>query len=145
VYDTSFRQIGRFGYDSEGWGLCDDGRRLVMSDGTDSLQFRDRTSFAPVGSVRVTIEGRPVTALNELECVGGDVYANVWQTDTIVRIDPATGRVTAEIDAGGLLAPSERGGADDVLNGIAHDPRDGTFLLTGKHWPALFVVRFVAR
>ena len=86
------------------------------------------------------MDGRPLDRLNELECVGGEVYANVWTTDTIVRIDMKSGRVTARIDASGAL-PAERVGVD-VLNGIAHDPADGTFLITGKLWPRIFKVRF---
>jgi glutamine cyclotransferase len=133
----------RIRYDGEGWGLCDDGARLVMSDGTDQLTFRDRRTFAAIGRVAVRRDGVPVRLLNELECVGGMVWANVWQTDTIVRIDPASGAVTGTVDASGLLAAGERNRAD-VLNGIAFDPSRGTFLITGKWWPALFEVRFVA-
>lgn len=142
VYDrATFRQIGQHAYDTEGWGLCHDGRRLVMSDGTSTLFFRDPATFGVVGQVAVTVDGVPRDLLNELECVGNRVYANVWQTDTIVRIDPATGIVDAVIDASGLLAPDERAAAD-VLNGIAWDPAAGTFLITGKLWPKLFEVRF---
>ena len=145
VYRLSdFQQVATFSYDTEGWGLCDDGTRLVMSDGTNQLYFRSRTTFAVQGKVAVTKNGAPVDQLNELECVDGHVYANVWQTDTIVRVDPATGRVTAEIDASGLLSAADAPGAD-VLNGIAYDPATKTFLLTGKLWPALFEVRFVPR
>ena len=145
VYRLSdFRQIATFSYDTEGWGLCDDGARLVMSDGTNQLYFRNRTTFAAIGRVSVTKNGVPLDQLNELECVDGQVYANVWQTETIVRIDPATGNVTAEIDAAGLLSAAEMSGVD-VLNGIAHDPSTKTFLLTGKYWPTLFEVRFVPR
>lgn len=145
VYRLSdFRQVATFTYDTEGWGLCDDGTRLVMSDGTSQLYFRNRSSFAVVGRVTVTNNGVPIDQLNELECVDGQVYANVWQTDTIVRIDPASGKVTAQIDAAGLLSANEMSGVD-VLNGIAHDPSTKTFLLTGKYWPTLFEVRFVPR
>jgi glutaminyl-peptide cyclotransferase len=144
VYDlATFAETGQHGYATEGWGLCFDGQRLVMSDGTSALTFRDSQSFAELGRVTVTLDGQPLAGLNELECVGGDVYANVFLTDTIVRIDAANGAVSAVIDAGGLLTPAERQNAD-VLNGIAHDPSDGTFLLTGKRWPKLFRVRFVA-
>jgi glutamine cyclotransferase len=139
---TTLAEVDRYAYEGEGWGLCDDGERLVMSNGSDRLTFRDRTTFAPLGEVAVSLDGAPVSQLNELECVAGEVYANVWQTDTIVRIDPDTGTVTARIDASGLLDEAERAQAD-VLNGIAHDPAAGTFLLTGKLWPAMFEVRFV--
>ncbi|GAA3246842.1 glutaminyl-peptide cyclotransferase [Pseudonocardia petroleophila] len=125
----------------EGWGLCADGDRLVRSDGTALLRFHDPVTFAETGSVTVTGGGVPVTQLNELECVDGQVYANVWQTDRIVRIDPSDGRVTAEVDATGLLDPARRADAD-VLNGIA-DAGNGELLLTGKLWPSTFRVRLV--
>lgn len=132
----------RVRYDGEGWGLCHDGDRLVMSDGSDRLTFRDPATFAPTGSVRVQRDGRSVTDLNELECVDGAVWANVWQTDRIVRIDPGSGTVTGVVDAAGLLDPSQRPDAG-VLNGIAAVPGTGQFLVTGKNWPSLFRVRFV--
>ena len=141
---SDFKQIAAFSYDTEGWGLCDDGARLVMSDGTNQLYFRNRATFAVQGQVSVTKNGSPLNQLNELECVDGQVYANVWQTDTIVRIDPASGKVTAEIDASGLLSADEKRGAD-VLNGIAYDASKKSFLITGKYWPAMFEVRFVPR
>ncbi|PPK70517.1 glutamine cyclotransferase [Actinokineospora auranticolor] len=131
----------RVTYTGEGWGLCHDGGRLVMSDGTDRLAFRDPGTFAEVGDVRVHDANGPVRNLNELECAGGAVYANVWQTDRIVRIDPATGAVTAEADLSGLLRPDERANAD-VLNGIAAVPGTDEFLVTGKLWPRLFRIRF---
>jgi glutaminyl-peptide cyclotransferase len=143
VYDRrKFERTGEYHYEGEGWGLCDDGRRLVMSDGSERLTFRDRRTFAPLGGVDVHLDGRPARQLNELECVGGAVYANVWMTDQVLRIDPGGGRVTAVIDAGGLLSAAERAGAD-VLNGIAYDARNKRFLLTGKLWPKLFEVVFV--
>jgi glutaminyl-peptide cyclotransferase len=143
VYDKdTFGRVAEFQHQGEGWGLCHDGRSLVMSSGSDALTVRNPTTFAATRTVKVTLDGQPLDRLNELECVGSEVYANVWTTDTIVRIDMTTGRVTARIDASGLLAPAERVGVD-VLNGIAHDPADGTFLITGKLWPRIFKVRFV--
>jgi glutamine cyclotransferase len=143
VYDRStFNRVGEFAYEGEGWGLCHDGRSLVMSNGSDVLTERDPQTFALRRSIKVTQAGRPLDRLNELECVDGQIYANVWTTETIVRIDPKTGRVTARIDASGLLQPAERMGID-VLNGIAYDPADKTFLITGKLWPRLFRVRFL--
>ncbi len=136
--------VGQHRYPGEGWGLCFDGRRLVMSDGTSRLAFRDPATFERTGGVTVEHDGQPVRHLNELECVGGAVYANIWQEERIVRIDPDTGRVTAWIDASGLLAPEQRAGVD-VLNGIAYVPERGTFLLTGKLWPRLFEVELVRR
>ncbi|WP_411742361.1 glutaminyl-peptide cyclotransferase [Rhodococcus sp. IEGM 1330] len=137
----------RVNYDGEGWGLCtqrpDD--RLVMSDGSSTLTFRDPTSFDAESTVNVTLDGNPVERLNELECADdGSVYANVWQTFDIMRIDPATGAVTAVIDGTPLwnsMSASERGRAD-VLNGIAQIPGTDRFLVTGKYWPKIFEVRF---
>lgn len=135
-------EVKRVPYTGEGWGLCLDGRRLVMSDGSDKLTFRDPETFDPVGEVRVRSANEPVTQLNELECTPDGVYANVWQTDTVVRIDPVSGNVTATIDLAGLLSPAERSNAD-VLNGIAAVPGTDEFLVTGKLWPKMFRVKFV--
>jgi glutaminyl-peptide cyclotransferase len=132
----------RVPYAGQGWGLCFDGASLVMSDGSHRLTFRDPDTFAVRRSVDVMMDGTALRNLNELECVAGSVYANVWHSDTIVRIDSTTGQVLDRIDASGLLTDRERQAAD-VLNGIAHDPSDGTFLVTGKLWPKLFKVRFV--
>jgi len=145
VYSLAgFERTAEHRYRGEGWGLCYDGRRLVMSDGSDQLTFRDPQTFAILGNVRVTLAGDPIHQLNELECVEGAVYANVWQTNDILRIDPSTGKVTAVIDASGLLSASEQDNAE-VLNGIAYDPAAGTFLITGKLWPKMFEVKFVPR
>jgi glutamine cyclotransferase len=142
LYDlATFERRGELPYGGEGWGLCTDGPRLIMSDGSDRLSFRDPASFATTGGVNVSVDGRPAMRLNELECVGGTVYANVWQSDEILRIDPATGRVTAVIDASGLLTPEEAARAE-VLNGIAYKPETKTFLITGKNWPKMFEVVF---
>lgn len=134
--------VSRFSYDGEGWGLCFDGERLIMSDGSANLTFRDPETFAETGRVQVTLWDRPVKGLNELECVNGKVYANVWTSEIIVRIDPETGRVSGRIRADGLLKPEERRGTD-VLNGIAYRPETDTFLITGKNWPRMFEVRWV--
>lgn len=144
VYDLeSFEELERFSYEGEGWGLCYDGRRLVASDGSDQLTFRDPDSFQILRTLGVTLESRPVYRLNELECVEGWIYANVYQTDTIIRIDPETGVVTTVVDASGLLSEQESVGTD-VLNGIAYDEDNEVFLLTGKNWPKLFAVTFVS-
>jgi glutamine cyclotransferase len=134
----------RVRYEGEGWGLCYQAGhdRLVMSDGSGVLTFRDPETFEETGSVEVRSGGVLLDDINELECVGDVVYANIWQSDTIVRIDPGTGTVTGEIDASGLLTDSEAQRAD-VLNGIAKAPEGDTFLITGKLWPHLFKVRFV--
>ncbi|MFD4673421.1 glutaminyl-peptide cyclotransferase [Lentzea sp. NPDC058450] len=134
----TFDELRRVSYEGEGWGICDDGKRLVMSDGSAKLTFRDPKTFAETGSVQVTRDGKPLTQLNELECVGDRVWSNVWKTDEIVRIDPATGKVDATYDLSSLK-PS---GDVDVLNGIAHIPGTNEFLVTGKNWPTIFRVRF---
>jgi len=145
VYNRAdFKPAGEFRYDGEGWGLCLDGNRLVMSDGSDRLTFRDPKTFAVQSTLNVTLAGQPAYKLNELECVDGVVWANVWQTDDILRIDLKDGRVTAVVDASGLLTPEERQ-KTDVLNGIAWNPRSKTFLITGKLWPKMFEVQFVPR
>jgi glutamine cyclotransferase len=148
VWDArTLEPIGAFGYAGEGWGLCYDGERLVMSDGSQRLTFRDADTFAITGSVEVDGAGLPAMRFNELECVDGLVWANAWLTDTIVRIDPVAGRVTGVLDLAGLLeqwpAAIDHGGAEppDVLNGIAWDAVADTFLVTGKLWPALFEIR----
>jgi glutamine cyclotransferase len=146
---TTLAERRRFTYQGEGWGLCHQrlsGRqRLVMSNGTDRLTFRDPSTFKATGSIDVRQDGQPVTGLNELECApDGFIYSNVYPTDTIVRIDPGTGTVTAHIDATGLLTPSERSGAQ-ALNGIATVPGTKLFLITGKLWPRMFKVSFVAK
>jgi glutamine cyclotransferase len=139
---TTLDVIETVEYEGEGWGICSDGEQLVMSDGSDTLTFRDPATFDETGTVQVTLEGEPVFSINELECAGGQVWANLWQTDQIVRIDPATGEVGAVVDAAGLLTDEESAGAD-VLNGIAAAEEEGTFYITGKQWPKLFLVRFV--
>lgn len=139
-----FRETRRFTYDGEGWGLCYDGVDLVMSDGSAAIVFRDPATFAPRRRLAVRLRGQPLRYLNELECVGDTIYANVWMTDDIVAIDAKTGAVTAVIDASGLLTKAERA-RTDVLNGIARDPESGDFYITGKLWPKMFRVRFVPR
>lgn len=143
VYDiNTFEPINTFNYDGEGWGLCYDGVDLYMSNGSDQLTLRDPETFAVRETVSVTLEGQPVVRLNELECVGSTVFANIWQTDTIVQIDKESGEVVAVIDAAGLLTDEERM-LTDVLNGIVYLPESDTFLITGKLWPKMFEVRFV--
>ncbi len=141
----TFEPTGSARYEGEGWGLCYDGEALWMSDGSSRLTRRDPVTFAVLGTVDVRRGRERVARLNELECVGGDVYANVWLTDEIVRIDAETGRVTATIDAGPLrdLMPADLS-PDAVLNGIAYVEERDVFLLTGKLWPSAFEVRFVA-
>ena len=141
---TTFESTGTVRYSGEGWGLCFDGSVLWMTDGSANLFQRDPATFELTATVPVTYDGDPVVRLNELECVDGSVYANVWLTDDIMRIDPDSGRVTARIDASGLREALGTPMINDaVLNGIAFDPDTGLFLLTGKLWPRMFAVRFV--
>lgn len=145
-YDrASLEPRGETSYEGEGWGLCYDGAVLWMSDGSATLTKRDARSFASLGTVEVKLDGKPLTQLNELECVNGLVYANVWLRDDIARIDPSTGRVTGIIDASSLRAALRITGNDAVLNGVAYDDERDLFLVTGKLWPALFAVRFEPR
>jgi glutamine cyclotransferase len=141
VYEQDdFALVREFQYPTEGWGITYDGARLIMSDGTATLHMLNPETFEPVGRVEVADRGRAVTGLNELEFVGGEVYANVWQTDRIARIEPHTGRVVAWIDLSGLLSPAERAGAD-ALNGIAYDAASDRLFVTGKLWPRLFEIQ----
>lgn len=146
---ATLREIGRYRYQGEGWGLTHDGRSLIMSDGSSTLFWRDPRTFAITRTLRVTDQGQPVRNLNELEYVQGNIYANVWLTDRIARIDPKTGRVTAWLDVQALTqaasADAARSGHpltfDDVPNGIAFVPERGTLLLTGKRWPSVYEVK----
>ena len=138
-----FQRLGEHRYGGEGWGLGTDGQRLVMSDGTDKLVFRDPRTFQPLGELLVTRDGQPQRQLNELEWVGGTIWANLWQEELIVRIDASSGLVTGWVDPRGLLTAQERAQAD-VCSGIAWVPERSSFYLTGKRWPRLFEVRFSA-
>lgn len=140
----SLERTGELSYLGEGWGLCYDGRKLYMSDGSDVLTVRDPQTLDEIGRLEVTLSGRPIANLNELECAEGWIYANVYQTETLLRIDGETGEVRATIDATGLLSSTERRGVD-VLNGIAYNEETGSFYLTGKLWPKLFEVIFVEK
>lgn len=136
-----FCKQGEFTYDGEGWGLAHDGQLLILSDGTPRLRFLDPRTFAVVRTVDVTYNGLFVRNLNEIEYVRGEIYANIWQTDYIVRIDPATGQVLGWINLAGLLPQAERTFTTDVLNGIAYDAASDRLFVTGKRWPALFEIR----
>lgn len=146
VYDLATLALQRqFNYPGEGWGLTEDGKRIIMSDGTADLRFWNPDTLQETGRVTVTDQGRPVNDLNELEWVRGEVYANVWQTDRIARIDPASGEVVGWIDLAGILGPEERIRQVDVLNGIAYDAQGGRLFVTGKLWPKLFEIRLVKK
>ncbi|GAA3542117.1 glutaminyl-peptide cyclotransferase [Zobellella aerophila] len=146
VYDLDDFSLQRaHQYGGEGWGLCFDGEFLWMTDGSQTLYRRDAQSFELLGQQPVNFGGRSPGALNELECVGDAVYANIYRDSRIVKIDKASGRVLAEIDATPLLLLSEQPwDGEAVLNGIAYEAETDTFYLTGKLWPLLFQVRFVS-
>jgi glutamine cyclotransferase len=139
VYDlATFKLEKTFFYSGEGWGITHDGSRLIVSDGTANLRFFDPDTLKETGSVPVTEEGRAVDRLNELEYINGEVWANVWYTDQIVRIDPQTGEIRSRIDLSGL---NQQRGVDDVLNGIAWDNETGRLFVTGKLWSTLYEIK----
>ena len=143
VYDVStLKPIDEFQYSGEGWGLAFDGESLIMSDGSSTLTFRDPATFQPRRQIQVTAGGKPLAAINELEFANGKIWANIWLSDIIVQIDPASGNVTGYLDLAGLMGPgSGRTDENDVLNGIAYNPTTGHLFVTGKRWPALFELK----
>ena len=146
VYDRdSFQPRGSFKYTGEGWGLTHNDTSLIMSDGTAELRFLEPATFKEQRRVRVTDAGRAVQSLNELEYVNGQVFANIWTTDRLARIDPQTGRVLGWVDLSGLVPASVRVNGDAVLNGIAYDASGDRLFVTGKLWPTLFEIKIVPR
>ncbi len=144
VYDkNNFELLEEFHYPTEGWGITHDGKRLIMSDGTSTLHFLDPETLEEIGRIKVYDEDGPVTRLNELEYVRGEIYANVWQTDRIARIAPDTGEVIGWIELAGLLSPKDRSEPVDVLNGIAYDAENDRLFVTGKLWPRLFEIELL--
>lgn len=137
----SFKPSGQFNYSGEGWGITHDGKRLILSDGTSTLRYLDAQTYLPIGKLEVTYQGKPLANLNELEFVRGRIFANVWQSNSIVVIDPANGRVSAQIDLPGLLTAEERSSGVDVLNGIAYDAKRDRLFVTGKLWPKVFEIK----
>jgi glutamine cyclotransferase len=142
VYDReTFEPLHTFSYMGEGWGLTHDATDLIMSDGTAELRFLDPGTFKERRRITVTDGGRPVTRLNELEYVKGQVFANIWTTDRVARVDPVSGRVLAWIDLSGLMSGRGSVSADAVLNGIAYDEARDRLFVTGKLWPNLFEIK----
>ena len=140
VYDrTTFEPRRTFKYTGEGWGLTEDGTSLIMSDGSAELRVLDPATFLERRRITVSAEGKPVRNLNELEVVKGEIFANIWQTDYLARVSPATGNVTGWVDLSGLLSAAERA-STDVLNGIAYDAAHDRLFVTGKLWPKLFEI-----
>ncbi|HZB89719.1 MAG TPA: glutaminyl-peptide cyclotransferase [Terracidiphilus sp.] len=144
VYDrATFHLLRTFHYDGEGWGLTQDGKSLILSDGTANLRFFDPKTFRELRHITVKDHGMPITELNELEYIHGEIYANVWHTDRIARISPATGKVLGWIDLSGILPASERSSAEAVLNGIAYDAAHDRLFVTGKLWPSIFEIKVI--
>lgn len=142
VYDrATFRLIHTFHYTGEGWGLTQDGRDLILSDGTSTLPFLSPETFQQVRSVAVTDHGKPVQQINELEYIHGEIYANIWFSNRIARISPETGHVLGWIDLAGIIPVVELRSNDSVLNGIAWDAKNDRLFVTGKLWPELFEIR----
>ena len=143
VFDLATLKLQRkFHYEGEGWALTHDDTQLIMSDGTADLRRLDPLTLRETGRIHVTLDGQPISNVNELEWVKGEIYANVWQSNFLLRIDPATGHVLGVIDLTGLLADNYRvPGETDVLNGIAYDAEHDRLFVTGKNWPKLFEIR----
>jgi len=143
VYDAAtLRKLTQIKYDGEGWGMTSDGHTLIVSDGSDVIRFRDPATLATKRSIHVIYQGKPVTMLNELEYIDGLIWANVWRTNFILRIDPADGRIVDILDAAAAYPQNLRGpDVDDVLNGIAYDARTKSIYITGKRWPQMYKVR----
>jgi glutamine cyclotransferase len=139
---ATFRKLGEWRYSGEGWGLTQNGTDIIMSDGTSAIRFLDPATLNERRRITVTLAGQPQDELNELEWVNGEIYANIWQTGSIARIDPATGRITGMIDLS-ALARENTTNADAVLNGIAYDPRGDRLFVTGKNWAHLYEIDLV--
>ena len=140
VYDVETFEVERtMQYDGEGWGLTHDGRQLIMSDGSSILRFRDPATFSVTREIEVRSDGVPLTRLNELEYVDGEIWANIWYDDRIARVSPADGDVLGFIDLSTLYPRSARG-SEAVLNGIAYDAAAGRLFVTGKNWPQLYEI-----
>ncbi len=146
VYDqSSFRKERTFSYLGEGWGLANDGQNIYMSDGSPQIRVWDPVTLKEKRRILVVDRGQPVLNLNELEWVRGEIYANIWQKDEIVRISPADGHVLGRIDLAGILPAADRTGHEDVLNGIAYDVLGNRLFVTGKLWPKLFEIKLVPK
>jgi glutamine cyclotransferase len=145
VYDiNTFEQTKTWSYKGEGWGLTHDETHVIMSDGSSSLRFLDPVTLKETSRIDVRDARGPVTQLNEIEYIKGEIYANVWQTDRIARISPKDGQVTGWIDLAGLLPPADRV-SDGVLNGIAYDAAGDRLFVTGKLWPRVFEIKLIKR
>ena len=146
VYDKySFKLLQEFNYPDEGWGITHDGKHLIVSDGTSTLHFLNPDTFEEISQIEVSANNIPVTRINELEYIQGEIYANIWLTELIARIDPLSGQVIGWIDLKGILSPEDDSEAVDVLNGIAYDPKNSRLFVTGKFWPKLFEIELIGQ
>jgi len=146
VYNKhTFEVINTFNYSTEGWGITHDGERLIMSDGTETLYFLDPESFEITDKIKVLNDSKPITKLNELEYINGEIYANVWQTNRIAVISPLTGEVTSWIELNGLLSKGDDNISAGVLNGIAYDEVNNRLFVTGKLWPKIFEIELIPK
>lgn len=136
----TFRKLGEFHYPGEGWAMTYDGSHILMSDGTDQIRVLDPATMQEVRRITVTANGQPLDMINELEWVDGQILANVWMTNVIARIDPATGRVVGWVDLSALTAKIDPSNPDDVPNGIAWDAKGHRLFVTGKEWPTMFEI-----
>ena len=146
IYDwKTFEPKGQFTYQGEGWAFTSNGDSLIMSNGSSAIVYRDPKTFAITRTITVTDHDVPVPKINELEWVKGEIYANVWESNQIVRIDPATGKVLGWIDLTDILRKEDRTGKEDVLNGIAYDAKTDRLFVTGKFWPKMFEIKLKQR
>jgi glutamine cyclotransferase len=146
VYNLKkFDRLAEFSYEGEGWGLTNDAHALILSDGTNKIRFIDPQSFRVLRSIEVYDHGQPLTELNELEYIKGEIYANIWHSEKVVRIDPVSGKILAWIDLAGLRRPEDGADSDNVLNGIAYDEKNDRLFVTGKRWSKLYEIRLVRK
>jgi glutamine cyclotransferase len=143
VYDLDFNLIKRFNYNGEGWGLCNNGQYLIMSNGSEFIYFRDPDSFKVIKIIKVVFNNQALKNINELEFIKGYIYANIWQKDIIVKINPSSGKVEDYLDLENILDKSKYDYNIDVLNGIAYLENNDSFLITGKFWPKIFEIKLL--
>jgi len=142
IYDKATLNYQKsISYKGEGWGLTSNGQQLIRSDGSDTLYFHKAENFGVTKTLKITDEGKAVTQLNELEFAGGFIWANIWYQDRILKIDPATGKVTGEMDLSAIKQKLQLTNSEQVLNGIAWDEKREAFWITGKNWPKMFLIR----
>lgn len=143
IYDMEFNLLDKFHYQGEGWGLASDGSRLIMSNGSSKLYFLNPDTLEKEREITVTLEGKPVNKINELEYIEGEIFANVWYEDHILIIDPETGEITGVLDLKGIINPENYDYSFNVLNGITYDKKQNRIFVTGKLWPKIFEIEII--